>query len=51
MLSDRPLLLLTILLIILGLQFISIGLLGEMITFWGRKDVSTEKYIEAILGG
>jgi glycosyltransferase involved in cell wall biosynthesis len=51
MLSDRPLLLLSILLIILGLQFISIGLLGEMITFRERKDASTEKYIEAILDG
>ncbi len=51
MLSDRPLLLLSILLIILGLQFISIGLLGEMITFRDRKDESAEKYIEAILDG
>jgi putative Mn2+ efflux pump MntP len=50
-LSDRPLLLLSILLIILGLQFISIGLLGEMITFRDRKDESAEKYIEAILDG
>ena len=51
MLGDRPLLLLSILLIILGLQFVSIGLLGEMITFRERKDASTEKYIEAILDG
>ena len=51
-LSDRPLLLLSILLIILGLQFISIGLLGEMITF---QEVKREKrgdvgrYIELVL--
>jgi glycosyltransferase involved in cell wall biosynthesis len=51
MLGDRPLLLLSILLIILGLQFVSIGLLGEMITFRERKDESAEKYIEAILDG
>ena len=51
MLGDRPLLLLSILLIILGLQFVSIGLLGEMITFRERKDESAEKYIEAIVDG
>jgi glycosyltransferase involved in cell wall biosynthesis len=51
-LSERPLLLLSILLIILGLQFISIGLLGEMITF---QEVKREKrgnvgrYIEKVL--
>jgi glycosyltransferase involved in cell wall biosynthesis len=30
--SDRPLLILTVLMIIIGVQFISLGLLGEMIT-------------------
>lgn len=38
--GDRPLLLLAVLLIVLGLQFISIGLLGEMIN---RKNQKTEK--------
>jgi len=50
--GDRPLLLLSILLIILGLQFISIGLLGEMITFQEmnrdkREDI--ERYIEKVV--
>jgi hypothetical protein len=36
-LSDRPLLLLGILLIILGVQFIAIGLLGELQVFLSKK--------------
>jgi hypothetical protein len=39
--GERPILLLSILLIVLGIQFISIGLIGEMIT---SKD-KEEKYI------
>jgi hypothetical protein len=41
-LSNRPLFLLGILLMIVGIQFISIGLLGEMIT---RGQHSGEQYI------
>jgi len=48
-LSERPLLLLSILLILLGLQFFSIGLLGEMITSWGAKEWHTEHYVEKII--
>ena len=47
--SDRPLLLLSVLLILLGLQFISIGLLGEMIVFQGVKGENVERYIEKII--
>lgn len=49
-LSERPLLLLSVLLILLGLQFISIGLLGEMITFREVKGENVERYIEKIVG-
>lgn len=49
-LSERPLLLLSILSILLGLQFISIGLLGEMIVFQGVKEENVERYIEKIVG-
>ena len=49
-LGDRPLLLLSILLIVLGLQFISIGLLGEMSAFRQVRDESVDKYIERTLG-
>ena len=49
-LSERPLLLLSVLLILLGLQFISIGLLGEMITFREVKGDNVERYIEKIVG-
>jgi glycosyltransferase involved in cell wall biosynthesis len=50
--GNRPLLLLSILLIILGLQFISIGLLGEMITFHEitrEKGENVERYIEEVV--
>ncbi len=49
-LSERPLLLLSVLLIVLGLQFISIGLLGEMITHreTGKEDLKL--YIETTIG-
>lgn len=47
--SDRPLLLLSVLLILLGLQFISIGLLGEMMVFQGVKGENVERYIEKII--
>ena len=47
--SDRPLLLLSVLLILLGLQFISIGLLGEMMVFQWVKGENVERYIEKII--
>jgi len=37
LIKDRPLLILALLLIVLGIQFISIGLIGEMITFTNQK--------------
>lgn len=40
----QPLLFLGILLMIIGIQLISIGLLGEMITYWRQKD-NPDKYI------
>jgi glycosyltransferase involved in cell wall biosynthesis len=49
-LTERPLLLLSVLLILLGLQFISIGLLGEMITFREVKGENVERYIEKMVG-
>jgi len=36
--SDRPLLFLTILLVLIGVQFISLGLLGEMIANQFKKE-------------
>lgn len=48
-LSERPLLFLSILLILLGLQFISIGLIGEMIVLQGVKGENVERYIEKII--
>ena len=51
--GDRPLLLLSVLLIILGLQFISIGLLGEMIAFQEvkrEKRENVEGYVEEVVG-
>lgn len=47
-LSERPLLLLSILLILLGLQFFSIGLLGEMISSRIVKDETSDNFIEKI---
>jgi len=38
--SNRPLLLLGILLLILGIQFIFFGLMGELIVFSSQKDIS-----------
>lgn len=48
-LSERPLLLLAILLIIIGLQFFSIGLLGELITSQGVNEEKTIHFIEYTL--
>lgn len=49
-LSERPLLLLSILLLLLGLQFLSLGLLGEMITYRSKKEEDTDYFIERIVG-
>ncbi|MBP1928313.1 glycosyltransferase involved in cell wall biosynthesis [Methanolinea mesophila] len=49
-LSERPLLLLSVLLIVLGLQFISIGLLGEMITHRETGKENLTPYIEKSIG-
>jgi glycosyltransferase involved in cell wall biosynthesis len=48
-LSERPLLMLSVLLILIGLQFISMGLLGEMIAFQQIRDQDTGIYIETIV--
>lgn len=48
-LSDRPLLILSVLLIVLGFQFISMGLLGEMLTFREMKEQNIEQYVETVM--
>ncbi|RMF95797.1 MAG: glycosyltransferase [Candidatus Schekmanbacteria bacterium] len=48
-LRDRPLLSLGVLLIIVGIQFISIGLLAEVITVKNSKDESGENFVKEIL--
>jgi glycosyltransferase involved in cell wall biosynthesis len=50
LLIERPLLLLAVLLILLGLQFLSMGLLGEMMAFQGVKGENVGRYIERIMG-
>jgi glycosyltransferase involved in cell wall biosynthesis len=50
LIGERPLLLLSVLLILLGLQFISLGLIGEMITFRTIREQPADSYIEKILG-
>ena len=50
LLIERPLLLLAVLLILLGLQFLSIGLLGEMMVFQGVKEENVGMHIERIIG-
>jgi len=47
-LSERPLLLLSILLILLGIQFFSIGLLGEMITYKITREEDLNHFIEQV---
>jgi hypothetical protein len=49
-LGERPLLVLSVLLIALGFQFISMGLLGEMLTFREMKEKNIELYIETVVG-
>jgi len=48
-LSERPLLILSVLLVLIGLQFISIGLLGEMMTFREMREQKVEQYIETVI--
>ena len=48
-LSERPLLMLSVLLILIGFQFISMGLLGEMLTFREKKEQNVRQYIETIV--
>lgn len=48
-LSERPLLILSVLLILIGLQFISMGLLGEMMTFREMQKQDFDRYIETVL--
>lgn len=48
-LSERPLLMLSILLMIIGIQFISMGLLAEMITYRDVQDQNVDQFIERII--
>ena len=47
--GDRPLLILSVLLIVLGLQFISIGLLGEMITYRHIREENNDQFIDVLI--
>jgi glycosyltransferase involved in cell wall biosynthesis len=48
-LSERPLLMLSVLLIVIGFQFVSMGLLGEMIAFRDIRDQKIDQFIETII--
>lgn len=48
-LGERPLLMLSILLVFMGLQFVSIGLLGEMMAAQGAKRDNVDVYIKEII--
>lgn len=48
-LGDRPLLLLSVALILIGLQFISLGLIGEMLTFREMREKNPDRYIDVIV--
>ena len=48
-LSERPMLMLSVLLIVIGFQFISIGLLGEMMAYRDVRDQKLEPFIETII--
>jgi len=48
-LSERPLLMLSILLIVIGFQFVSLGLLGEMIAFRDVRDQKIDQFIELLI--
>lgn len=47
--GERPLLLLSVLLILVGFQFISLGLIGEMIVFRETREENPDRYIETIV--
>jgi glycosyltransferase involved in cell wall biosynthesis len=49
--ADRPLLLLGVLLMVLGMQTLSLGLLGEMIIFTHARNVRDYRVAEVIRGG
>ena len=49
-LADRPAMLLSSLLVVLGLQLISLGLIGELIIFTHARSLKEYK-IEQIIGG
>jgi glycosyltransferase involved in cell wall biosynthesis len=48
-LSERPLLMLAVLLIVIGFQFVSLGLLGEMIAFKDVRDQKIDQFIDVII--
>ena len=47
--GDRPLFILSVLLIIIGIQFISIGLLGEMLTSLSHRREETQANVRSVL--
>lgn len=49
--GERPLLVLSSLLILAGLQFICWGLIGEMIAYREIREENPDRYIESVLGG
>ena len=49
-LGDRPLLLLAALLLVLGIQILAIGLVGEILIFTHAKDIK-EYNIETVVSG
>jgi membrane-bound ClpP family serine protease len=48
-LSERPLLMLSILLIVIGFQFVSMGLLAELIVYRDVRDQKSDQFIETVL--
>jgi glycosyltransferase involved in cell wall biosynthesis len=50
LIGEHPLLLLSVLLILIGLQFISLGLIGEMLTLRDMREQNPDQYIETVVG-
>lgn len=48
--GERPLLQLAVLLVLIGLQFISLGLIGEMLAFREMREENPDQYIETMVG-
>ena len=48
-LSERPLLMLSVLLIVIGFQFVSMGLLAEMIAYRDVQDQKIDQFIELLI--